>query len=151
MPCPGFVILDEMAVPVSGWAKRYWGTNWMIRPSFPVFVLNVLNCCGGGDPLDSIGCRPRMSILLASPSTLRVRTLSGKTAEAASRSDRAVLDKTEEVGIYEVQSAGTQTQTPKWFAVNLLDPTENIDLSPLRQDFAVHLVGILAEWNFGRF
>ena len=60
----GFVILDE-AAEGGGPAKRYIGTNWFIRPSFPVFVLNLLEYLGGGrDVLETAGPRPGTPVVL---------------------------------------------------------------------------------------
>jgi hypothetical protein len=121
-----FSIVDEAADPAGGLAKRYWATNWIIRPSFPAFVLNVLNYLGGGgNPLDSVGLRPGMPVSLESTSALRIRTPRGKTVEVPSRWGRAVLGDTDEVGLYEVLSGGTPSATVKRFAVNLFDPAES--------------------------
>ena len=42
----GFVIVDEVTSP-SGKKEKHLGTNWPIRSSFPVFVLNVFDYLGG--------------------------------------------------------------------------------------------------------
>ena len=123
----GFVILDEAAEP-GGAAKRYMGTNWLIRPSFPVFVLNLLDiwagagtcwrpaACGRARPW-SLGRRP------AGPGgRCRFARPAGQTVEAAARAGKVAFADTGELGVYEVQSGG---KTVRRFAVNLFDPAES--------------------------
>jgi len=120
------VILDEVAEP-GGKTKRYLGTNWFIRPSFPAFVLNLLDYLGGSrDVLDAGSVRPGTPVTLEPPgprAALRVRTPRGETVETpVGRSGRAAFTDTAELGAYEVQSGG---KTLRRFAVNLFDPVES--------------------------
>ena len=130
----GFVIVDE-AVEPGGAAKRFLGTNWLIRPSFPVFVLNLLEYLGGSrDVLETGGVRPGMPVSLDVPvggqvgnlshgeTAVRISTPSGRVVEAAARSGRVTFDDTGELGVYEVQSGGKTVQR---FTVNLFDPAES--------------------------
>ena len=122
----GLVILDEVAEP-GGKAKRYLGTNWLIRPSFPAFVLNLLDYLGGSrDVLEAGSVRPGTPVTLEPPgpqAALRVRTPRGDTVETpVGRSGRAAFTDTAELGAYEVQSGG---KTLRRFAVNLFDPAES--------------------------
>ena len=43
----GFVFIDEI-VGKDGQRQSFIGSNWPIRPSFPVFTLNILQYLGGG-------------------------------------------------------------------------------------------------------
>jgi hypothetical protein len=122
----GFVILDESSEP-GGKKERFMGTNWMIRPSFPVFVLNLLNYAGvGRRALDEGSVRPGAPVSLESASPLQIRTPGGRTVDIQARSGRATLSDTGEQGVYEVRSDG---KTVRQFAVNLFDPTES-DIRP---------------------
>jgi hypothetical protein len=125
----GFVILDETAEPGGG-TKRFMGTNWMIRPSFPVFVLNMLDYLAGtGEGLEGGTIRPGTPVSLESPTAIEIRTPSGRSIDAPSRLGKAVLSETGELGVYEGRSGG---KTVRRFAVNLFDPAE----SAIRPDAA---------------
>jgi hypothetical protein len=122
----GFVILDETSEP-GGKKERFMGTNWMIRPSFPVFVLNLLNYAGvGRRALDEGSVRPGVPVSLESASPLQIRTPGGRMVDVPSRSGRATLSDTGEQGVYDVRSDG---KTVRQFAVNLFDPVES-DIRP---------------------
>ncbi len=135
----GFVILDE-GTEGGGQAKRYIGTNWFIRPSFPVFVMNLLEYMGGGqEPLETAGPRPGTPVVLDLASgtgqagslsyNVRIRTPSGQTVDATARAGKVAFADTGELGVYEVQAGG---KTVRRFAVNLFDPNE----SAIRPDLA---------------
>jgi hypothetical protein len=118
----GFVIVDE-AAEAGGGMKRFMGTNWMIRPSFPVFVLNLLDSlAGGGNGLEGGTSRPGTPVSLESTAAVQVRTPSGRTIEAPLRLGKAVVDDTSDLGVYEVQSGG---KTVRRFAVSLFSPEES--------------------------
>jgi hypothetical protein len=106
-------------------------TNWAIRASFPVFVLNFLKYLGGTrDPLGSGHLRPGEMVALESTTptdTMVVRTPSGRSVTVR----RGNLNKfdfaeTGEVGVYDVVEAGQVTQR---VAVNLFHPPES-DIKP---------------------
>ncbi len=128
----GFVIVDETTEP-GGASKRFLGTNWPVRASFPTFVLNLLEYLGGSrDALETGTVRPGMPISLdvpASSSIVRVVTPSGKSIEAAARSGKIAFSDTYDVGVYSIQSGDKILQR---FAVNLFDPAE----SAIRPDAA---------------
>jgi hypothetical protein len=120
----------------------------MIRPSFPVFVLNLLDClAGSGDGLEGGTIRPGTSISLESAKAVEVRTPTGRTVEAPVRLGKAVLNDTNESGVYEVRSNG---KTVRRFAVNLFAPGE----SDIRPDTTVKIgdVKVTGEtsWESGR-
>jgi hypothetical protein len=145
----GFVIVDETAEP-GGATKRFMGTNWMIRPSFPVFVLNLLDCLGGsGDGLEGGTIRPGTPISLESAVAVEIRTPTGRTVEVPARLGKAVLSDTSELGVYEVRSGG---KTVRRFAVNLFDPAESTiraDVSPAIRIGDIKVKGETS-WEAGR-
>jgi hypothetical protein len=117
----GFVILEEAAQP-GGKKAQFMGTNWMIRPSFPAFVLNLLGYLGGDRDSEGMAVRPGMPVSLESASTLQIRTPSGRKIEVPARSGRATLSETGEPGVYEAQSPDRPLRR---FAVNLFDTAES--------------------------
>jgi hypothetical protein len=117
----GFVILEETAQP-GGKKEQYMGTNWMIRPSFPAFALNLLGYLGGGRDSEGAASRPGAPVSLESTSTLQIRTPGGRKIEVPARSGRATLSETGEQGVYEAQSPD---KPPRRFAVNLFDTAES--------------------------
>jgi hypothetical protein len=145
----GFVILDETTEP-GGATKRFMGTNWMIRPSFPVFVLNLLDYLGSnGDGLEGATFRPGTPVSLESTTAVEVRTPTGRTIEAVARLGKAVLSDTSELGVYEVQSGG---KIVRRFAVNLFDPAESAirpDTTPAIKIGDVTITGERS-WEAGR-
>jgi len=126
----GFVLIDRVAGE-DGEEQTYIGTNWPIRPSFPVFVLNLLHYLGRGQAaLRSAPLQPGGSLSLESPTPdkpLQVRTPSGKTITLErAKHGRFTFSGTSELGVYEVRSAG---KTLQHFAVNLFHPPES-DIRP---------------------
>jgi hypothetical protein len=126
----GFVLMGE-AADAAGKREKYIGTNWPIRPSFPVFVLNVLDYLAGARrSLEAESVQPGKPVSLEglpSQSGLRVRTPSGRTVELpAGKSGKVTFTETSEVGVYEVQAAGKSLRR---LAVNLFDPVES-DIRP---------------------
>ena len=101
----------------------------MIRPSFPVFVLNLLDSlAGSGEGLGGGTIRPGTPISFEAAAAVEIRTPTGRTIETPARLGKAVLNDTGELGVYEVRSGG---KTVRRFAVNLFDPAE----SAIRPDF----------------
>jgi hypothetical protein len=145
----GFVIIDETAEP-GGTTRHFMGTNWMIRPSFPVFVLNLLDClAGNGEGLEGGTIRPGTPVSLEAAMAVEVRTPAGRTVEAPARSGKAVLNDTSALGVYEVRSGG---KTLRRFAVNLFDPAESAirpDLAPAIKIGDVNVKGETS-WETGR-
>ncbi|MGA2034898.1 MAG: hypothetical protein ABSG68_21830 [Thermoguttaceae bacterium] len=122
----GFVIVDETAA-ADGKSQRFIGTNWPIRVSFSSFVLNAMMYFGGNHDTRQAGCvRPGTPVTLTLPpaaAAATVRTPSGKTLPAqVLPSGRFSFAETEELGVYEVLSAG---KTVERFAVDLLDAAES--------------------------
>ncbi|MBX3414260.1 MAG: BatA and WFA domain-containing protein [Pirellulales bacterium] len=103
------------------------GTNWPLRPSFPVFVLNLLEYLGGrAEDAASLAVRPGQVV------SLRVNT-AGNQVEVVSpsggrtkvrRNSRNTFDfaGTAEQGLYKVFAG---EQLVRRFAVNLFDAAES--------------------------
>jgi hypothetical protein len=126
----GFVLIDE-AVGPDGQRRPFIGSNWPIRPSFPVFTLNILQYLGGGQALlqgDSV--LPGQVVNLESPfadKPIQVRSPSGHVVELTrAKQGRFSFAETDELGVYEVRSGGKTFQR---FAVNLFSIAES-DLRP---------------------
>lgn len=126
----GFVFIDQRAGE-GGAMETVFGTNWPIRPSFPVFVLNLLYYLAGGQAaMEGALVRPGDTVRLESHvpgEPLEVRTPSGKAIRVGDAGPgKSSFGGTSELGVYEVRSAG---QTPRHFAVNLFTPSES-DIRP---------------------
>ena len=113
-------------------AGLYARTNWPIRPSFPVFIFNLLDYLGGGQQAAAAGgVRPGQALVIDSPAsaakasgkTISVRTPSGKRISLKeSRPGRFNFTDTDEQGIYEALYDGKPFLR---FAVNLFDSSES--------------------------
>jgi len=126
----GFVFLGE-EVAADGSTETFIGTNWPIRESFPVFVLNFVHYLGGtGTARDGATVKPGQPVGLESPvpgTPLEVRTPSGETIELKETSPgRFQFAGTSELGVYEVRSGENRIER---FAVNLFDGPES-DIRP---------------------
>lgn len=104
-----------------------WNTDWPIRPSFAVFMLNVVQTLSGGtDPLVSTSVRPGETVTLRNQlgeENVVVTTPSGKeiTVPRGLGNAYQFID-TEELGIYTARWSEDEVQR---FAVNLFDPAES--------------------------
>lgn len=107
------------------------GTNWPVRLSFPVWVLNVLEYLGGsGDPLAIGSVKPGQPITLQTDTpgdSLTVLT-PDKRSVTVKRGNLNAFNfaETDLPGVYEVQQQGKTVQR---FAVNLFHPPES-DIKP---------------------
>jgi hypothetical protein len=111
--------------------EQYRNTDWPLRLSFPVFVLNVLDYFGGNrESATSASVAPGRLVSLSptgSADSLTVKTPSGKTVKVTrGQSSVANFTGTDELGIYEVLEGNKVTQR---FAVNLFDSFET-DIRP---------------------
>jgi hypothetical protein len=134
----GFVFVDQQVK--EGKVEHYIGTNWPIRPSFPMFVLNVLEYLGGGRTvLESAMLQPGQPITLDNPlpgKPLQVRTPQGQTIELNdAKQGKGNFAATDQLGVYQVRAEGKTVQK---FAVNLFDgsesnirPREKLDIGPV--------------------
>jgi len=105
----------------------YVTTNWPARPSFPVFVMNLLEYLGrgGGRGMDEV-IRPGEVVSVDAPAggaEVTVHPPEGSPYELlADSSGRVGITRTDELGIYRVSASG---KTLRRFAVNLFDPAES--------------------------
>jgi hypothetical protein len=106
-----------------------YGTNWPVKLSFPVFVLNVLEYLGGGQ-VESLSVQPGKTIPLhvdAAGRTIQVRTPAGQTVTVERGNLNAFhFAQTAQVGVYAVVN---KDDTVQRFAVNLFHPPES-DIQP---------------------
>lgn len=108
-------------------------SNWHLKRSFPVFVMNAVKYLGG---VRSSVAAP--SVLPGAPATLRsltpvatiqVESPRGDTFEVPRESQNAfIFGRTDELGVYQVRE-GTGAKAAQQFAVNLFDGRES-DLAP---------------------
>jgi len=122
----GFVLIGEEEGE-GGKTERYVGTNWPVRQSFPVFILNMFDYLGGGrGTLKAESVRPGQPVVVEAPAAgknVRVRTPGGKTTDLTTgRSGKFSFTGTEELGVYEAQANG---ETFRRFSVNLFDDAES--------------------------
>jgi len=119
--------LVEQAEGDDGKMQTFLGTNWQWRPSFPVFVMNLLEYLGGADARAAdTTIRPGEPVVIDTPgirTELSVVTPDGErhtlTADA---SGRATVTRTEQLGVYRVETDGKPLRQ---FAVNLFDANES--------------------------
>lgn len=113
------------------------GTNWPVRPSFPVFVLNALEYLGGNRELRNAGTvQPGHPVALR-PDTdareLSIEPPGGAAAVSVVRDKHNVFHfaATNTVGVYHAHEGAKEVGE---FAVNLFDPREsNIKVDPERK------------------
>ncbi|MGO8744798.1 MAG: vWA domain-containing protein [Thermoguttaceae bacterium] len=122
----GFVLIDDLPGG-DGKKGRYIGTNWFIRPSFPIFVYNMLSYLGGSrSAIGRESIRPGQQVVLENPNPekpLTVHAPDGRSIQLKEgRQGKCVFSDTGNLGIYDVQSAG---KTVERFAVNLFQPAES--------------------------
>jgi hypothetical protein len=125
----GFVLVDEVRAK-DGSVERYIGSNWPIRPSFPVFVFNALSYLGGSRTvLGASTVRPGQPVTLetaASNKTPSVRLPDGEVVKLTEgRLGRFTFTKTGQLGVYGLLG----DKAPQHFAVNLFLPSES-DIRP---------------------
>jgi hypothetical protein len=113
--------------------KTLANTDWPIRRSFPVFIMNALKYLGGVR-----GSLASPNIQPGSPAVLRTATPVKTVQVTSPRGDKFevprelqntfVFNRTDELGIYEVRE-GSGEKISQQFAVNLFDTRES-DLTP---------------------
>ncbi len=121
----GFVFVGQQEAD-DGSTETFFGTDWPIRESFPVFVLNFIHYLGGRSGGNRASLRPGEQVALESPlpgQPLEVRTPSRKTIELKeSRPGKFQFNDTSDLGVYEVRSRGNLLER---FAVNLFNAMES--------------------------
>lgn len=134
-PREGFedLVLGFELVGTNENGDRVRNTNWVIRPSFPVFINNVVTYLGG------IGVGTRESVMLEPGANIAIRTTSPvKEIEVESPTGQKlviprgpqstfVYGNTETKGVYRVREG--KSDVTQQFAVNLFDTVES-DIRP---------------------
>ena len=123
-PREGF---EDLVISFAVFDPDHMDTNWFLRPSFPVFVLNLLEYLGGTRAtLTSGSVLPGQTLAWRSDTageTIEVLLPSKATVEVARGKLNAFhFSGTSEVGVYEVREKGKATGH---FAVNLFNPLES--------------------------
>jgi hypothetical protein len=131
-PRDGFedLVLAFQIVGASDDGSRVANTNWHIRPSFPVFIGNLIAHLGGAstgenesrfvEPGQSIALRTRETV-----SEIRVESPTGQQLRISRGQKNAfVYGNTDRKGIYKVYE-GSSKEVSNQFAVNLFDAVES--------------------------
>ena len=113
--------------------KREVNTDWPIRRSFPVFVMNAVKYLGGvRSSLAAPNIKPGQPAILrtAIPVDFVMVDTPRKERHRVPReaSNSYIFGRTEELGVYDVRE-GAAAKANQQFAVNLYDPRES-DLKP---------------------
>jgi hypothetical protein len=130
---------------------RFANTDWPLRVSFPVFILNALRFLTGGEGAGTaLSIQPGQPIALpgaAGGATMTVRTPNGQTIEIPPDAERRQFSETTQVGPYLIEEPGHST---RHFAVNLFDSAES-DLS-VRDEIQLGFDDVAgqANWEGGR-
>ncbi|MBN2022911.1 MAG: BatA and WFA domain-containing protein [Pirellulales bacterium] len=135
----GFLLVEDVD------DQTYIRTTWPIRPSFPVFLFNLLAYFGGGPEVLAQGSlRPGQPVMLETQDPkkgLSVVAPDGKTSLLEqSRPGKYNFTDTDKLGVYEVRTGGKLQER---FTVNLFDPAES-DLAP-RASFDVGPVEVAGQ------
>jgi hypothetical protein len=104
-------------------------TNWMLRPSFPIFITNLLDFCleeAQSGQLVQVQAGQPAAIPVGGqdtpPEKIRVTGPDGKNYSLPVESDPVLFASTDKTGLYQVDIPGQPLQ---YLAVNLLDPDES--------------------------
>lgn len=126
-------VLGFEIIGVDAKGNREPKTDWPVRRSFPVFIMNVLRYLGGNRGALALGSiAPGTTVTMRSimpVESMRVTGPNGQTHDIAREGQNAfVFTRTDQLGIYRAQEKGEQNASQQ-FAVNLFDPRES-DLTP---------------------
>jgi len=123
-------VLGFEIVGVTEQGDRYANTDWPIRRSFPLFVINCLEYLGGQQRALSTGSvKPGKTIAIRTDTPAIKKVVVRDPAGGRTRLDRqeqAVFSfsKTDQLGVYEVYEGDAERPTQR-FAVNMFDPRES--------------------------
>jgi hypothetical protein len=118
-----FGLLDEKG--------ESWNTPWLLRPGFPLYILNAVRYLAGvGSGVEGAWRRPGEAINIlaaAGRSTIDLERPDGRTEEVAVRSSgEAYYGRTDRVGLYHADGAVSGREL---YAVSLCDDGES-DIAP---------------------
>jgi hypothetical protein len=132
-PREGFedAVLASEIVGTNEQGEKYANTDWPLRLSFPVFVMNAIEYLGGTRQAAGAGSVAPGRLVTLRTSTnaerLTVRAPGGQTAEISrTRGGTFNYADAEQLGVYQVLENGQPKQA---FAVNLFDSAES-DIRP---------------------
>lgn len=131
----GFVLTDTRPD-----GKPTVGTNWFVRPSFPLFVLAVLEQLGGEHGISLPTLLPGDQATVAGPpgEKVAIQSPSGsQIARVIAPNGKAAMGATEELGVYSSSLDGAQMPV---FSVNLFDPAES-EIA-VREEIRIGQVGV---------
>jgi hypothetical protein len=147
----GFVFIGQHADQGKN-VETFVGTSWPIRPSFPGFVLNILQYLGGGrTAVAGENVRPGQPMVFDNPgrdTALEMRTPAGQSVRLEQRGQEKVnFTETGRLGVYELRAGGKPIRD---FAVNLFQGMESgIRPAPEIQIGHVDVAG-KANWEVAR-
>jgi hypothetical protein len=126
-------VLGFPIVSYTAEGQREVNTDWPIRRSFPVFVMNALKYLGGvRSSLAAPSTKPGQPVILRTNTpvaTVRVQSPRGDQFEIPRETQNTyIFGRSDEIGVYDVRE-GTGQQANQQFAVNLFDTRES-DLAP---------------------
>jgi hypothetical protein len=131
-PRDGFedAVLGGEIVGTNEQGERYANTDWPLRLSFPVFILNALSYFGGASASTAMSIQPGHNVMLRSTGSgesLEVVTPGGKSyALKRERGEAFNFSETDELGVYRIAEPD---QPARHFSVNLFDSAES-DIDP---------------------
>lgn len=153
-PRGGFedVVLAAEIVGTDETGERVANTDWPLRVSFPVFVLNTLAYFSPTGSAALASVQPGQTVTLRAAGTsgaLTVRSPGGATTTLSRDSgDTFRFHGTDRLGVYRVEEPGVP---PRHFAVNLFDAQES-KLAPRDTvELGTSEVSGQATWEGGRF
>ncbi len=120
-------VLAADIIGVDAEGQNFANTDWPLRLSFPVFVMNAVRYFGGADSAAAAAnVQPGQSVTLRSAESapeLEVRTPAGEVVSLSrDTSDAFSFSGTDALGVYEIEEAD---QPVRRFAVNLFDSDES--------------------------
>ncbi|MDX1945408.1 MAG: BatA and WFA domain-containing protein [Pirellulaceae bacterium] len=126
-------VLGFPIITITADGNREVNTDWPIRRSFPVFVMNAVKYLGGvRSSLAAPSSKPGQPVILRTATpvpTVRVQSPRGDLFEIPREVQGTyVFGRTDELGVYNVREGSAQTANQQ-FAVNLFDTRES-DLTP---------------------
>lgn len=138
--------------------QSFYNTNWPLRPSFPVFIQDVIGYLGGRQRLLSTGSLPPgypYEIYRAlGPDQLSVTGPDGSVRTVRrNQQNRYTFSGTDRVGSYQVNE---NRSAPERFVVNLFDSLES-DIRPVSGKAAVRIGNVdvdvhsKPDWQTARF
>jgi hypothetical protein len=119
-------VLGAEIVGTTGQGERYANSDWPLRLSFPVFILNLLSYFCDAENGGVASLRPGGTLVFRSLSAsdhCAIRTPSGHTVTLRRQTGESfAFDGTDTLGVYAIEEPG---QPQRHFVVNLFDSAES--------------------------